>query len=289
MNQAKVSIITRTRDRELFLARAMASVLGQVDPPAWEWIVVNDAGDPATVEAVLREAREQFPEQLQVLHLPESRGMEHASNRGIEQATGEFLIIHDDDDSWEPDFLRRMTAWLEAPAHRQYAGVVCHSLLVEEVIEGDRIVINKQMPFNPWLQEVDPWMVLEENPYPPISFLFRRLAYDEAGPFDEELPVLGDWEFNVRLILRHPLGLLPEMLARYHHRPRGSTGSTANSITAGHDTHRHWENVLRDRWRQAPPLEGLPCFGQLAAAAGNIRKIRVRLDQLLSLPIRPGP
>ena len=289
MYPVKVSIITRTRDREQFLARAMASVLGQVDAPAWEWIVVNDAGDPGKVEAVLQTAREQFPEQVQVLHLPASRGMEHASNRGIERASGELLVIHDDDDSWEPAFLRKMSAWLDAPEHLDFAGVVCHSLAVDEVVEGDCIHSRRQYPFNTWLQAVDPWTVLEENPCPPISFMFRRSAYDETGPFDEELPVLGDWEFNVRVILRHPVGILPELLARYHHRPRGSTGSSANSITAGHDTHRHWESVLRDRWRTAPPIGALPHFGQLAAAAGHIKASRDRLDRLLSLPIRPGP
>ncbi|MEX0330290.1 MAG: glycosyltransferase family 2 protein [Puniceicoccaceae bacterium] len=289
MSQAKVSIITRTRDRELFLARAAASVLGQRNAPPWEWIVVNDAGDRDAVEAVLREAREQYPDQIQILHLAESKGMEHASNRGIEQATGEFLVIHDDDDSWRPAFLESMVAWLDAPAHRDFAGVVCHAQRVEERLQEDAITIQEESPFNTWLETIDPWTVLEENPFPPISFLFRRWAYEEAGPFDEGLPVLGDWEFNVRLILKWPLGLLPEVLANYHHRPRSATGSAANSITAGHNTHRHWESVLRQRWAKEEPDPDLPAFRELASVAGHIKGSRDRLDRLLSLPIRPGP
>jgi glycosyltransferase involved in cell wall biosynthesis len=289
MTKPKVSIITRTRDRELFLARAMASVLGQTDAPMWEWIVVNDAGDRKAVEEVLAPALSRYPGQVAIVHIEASEGMEHASNTGLAKASGEFVVIHDDDDSWEPEFLNEMVAWLDAPEHALFAGVACHSRRVEETVSGNGILTTRETPFNVWLEELDPWTVLEENPFPPISFLFRRSVYDEAGPFDVSLPVLGDWAFNVRLVLRWPLGVLPKMLANYHHRPRSAKGSSANSITAGHETHRHWEAVLRERWKKEPPLPGLPAFGQLASIAGKIKASRDRLDRLLSLPIRPGP
>jgi glycosyltransferase involved in cell wall biosynthesis len=289
MNCPNVSIITRTKDREQFLSRAVQSVLGQVDAPNWEWIVVNDAGDKTAVEAIIARVPQELANRVKVIHLPESKGMEHASNQGIQQARGEYLVIHDDDDSWHPDFLRQMTAWLDREENEAFAGVVCHSKRIEETVEADGIRIHSETPFNTWLASIDPWTILEENPYPPISFMFRRSAYEEVGPFDESLPVLGDWEFNVRLILRWPLGILPEMLAHYHHRPRSATGASANSITAGHDTHRHWEKVLRERWRQSPPLPGLESFGALASVAGSIKADRDRLDRLFSLPIRPGP
>ena len=211
------------------------------------------------------------------------------TNPGMAAAKGAFAVIHDDDDSWEPTFLKEMTAWLDDPEHSACAGVACHSQRVEETVDAEGIHLQRSTPFNTWLQELDPWTMLEENPFPPISFMFRRSAYDEAGPFDEGLPVLGDWEFNLRLILRWPLGLLPKVLANYHHRPRSATGSAANSITAGHDTHRHWESVLRERWKKEAPGKGLPAFGALSSIAGEIKASRDRLDRLLSLPIRPGP
>ena len=289
MESPKVSIITRTRNREHFLARAAASVLGQQRPPAWEWIVVNDGGAPGPVEEVLADAAGRFPERIRLLHLPESRGMEHASNRGASLARGELMVIHDDDDSWDPAFLAEMSAWLDQRAHRGHAGVVCHSLRVVERVEKNIILPVEEGPFNEWLTGIDPWRLLQENCFPPISFLFRRSAYEEAGPFDETLPVLGDWEFNVRLILRWPIGVLPAPLARYHHRPRGETGPNANTITAGESDHRHWERVLRERWRKARPQVGLPAFGQLAAAAGALQQLRRDGQPTLSLPIRPGP
>ena len=289
MSRPKVSIITRTRDREIFLARAMASVLGQAEAPSWEWIVVNDAGNRDKVESILGPAMASHSGQVVLIHLGESKGMENASNRGMEKATGEYVVIHDDDDTWEPTFLKEMAGWMDIPGNRPFGGVVCHSHRIEEVVGGESIIIERVTPFNDWLTHLDPWTILEENPFPPISFLFRRSTYDEAGPFDESLPVLGDWEFNVRVILGKPIGILPRTLARYHHRPRAQSGASANSITAGHNTHRHWESVLRRRWMESLPAKELPEFGYLAKSAGSIKESRDRLNRLLSLPIRPGP
>lgn len=289
MDQPKTSIITRTRDREAFLARAVASVCGQEQALDWEWIVVNDGGRPEPVEEIMRGPSRRFPGRVHLHHLPASQGIEHASNFGISHARGSFLVIHDDDDSWDPAFLKTMGDFLADPAHAGYAGVACQSIRVEESVEGGVITIHREAPFNPWLTSLDAWRILEENPFPPISFLFRRSAYDAVGGFDETLPVLGDWEFNVRLILQFPLAVIPLPLARYHHRPPGETGATANTITSGHGLHRQWEEILRRRWLQHSPREGLPEFGKLAAIAGKTLDIRRRAEGLFSLPIRPGP
>jgi glycosyltransferase involved in cell wall biosynthesis len=51
--------------------------------------------------------------ELRVLHHAHSKGMEAASNAGIHASTGEFVVIHDDDDSWHPDFLRETVDYLD--------------------------------------------------------------------------------------------------------------------------------------------------------------------------------
>ena len=37
-----------------------------------------------------------------------------------------------------------------------------------------------------------------ENPFAPITFLFRRTAYEAVGPFNQDYTVLGDWDFHYR-------------------------------------------------------------------------------------------
>lgn len=285
MDSPKVSIITRTRNRPLLLQRALHSVLGQENAPPWEWIVVNDGGGREEVERILLPAGDR----VTIKHLKHSQGMEHASNCGISLSSGKYLAIHDDDDSWDSGFLREMHQWLDLPGRESYAGVVCHSIRVQEHLTDSEIKILREEPFNFWVEEILPWNVLMENPFPPISFLFRKSAYSAAGPFDESLPVLGDWEFNIRLVLRWRIGVLKKPLARYHHRDPSAKGAIANSITEGHDRHRQWEKTLRNRWLTHPPLPGIPHFGELSKIAGAIKTSRDALDRLLSLPMRPGP
>lgn len=289
MDSPIVSIITRTRDRPRFLERARDSILAQKRPPPFEWIVINDAGDPTEVKAVLAPAANILAERLIVIHLDHSNGMEHASNAALRQANGLYAAIHDDDDSWLPDFLHLMVSWMNQPDHQNFAGVVCHSVHVLESVEEEAIQPVGSGPFNDWLEEIDMWRLLQENSFPPISFLFKRSVWEELGGFDEALPVLGDWEFNIRMALRHPIGVLPKPLARYHHRVPSSNAAHANSVTAGDALHREWEGRLRERWRAHPPHPELPHFGALSRVAAAALAVKRTTSRLLSLPLRPGP
>jgi len=288
-----VSIITRTRNRSRLLRRAAASITGQVGAPSWEWIIVNDAGDRMAVEEIASTAEARFPGQVVTLHLEASKGMEHASNRGLDRARGRYLVIHDDDDSWEPAFLRRMTAWLDHPDHLPFAGVVCHSIRIVESLTNEGVRELDRHPFNSELLEIDFWEMLQMNRYPPISFLFRRELLAETGPFNEDLPVLGDWEFNLRILARKPVGLLPEALANYHHRPPSESGDYANSITEGHDRHRTVEQFLRKQWARENPfgLSREP-VGSAASIAGHLHEMKISLQRmktrLESIP-KPAP
>ncbi len=86
------------------------------------------------------------------------------------------------------------------------------------------------------------------NQFPPIAFLFRRSAWEELGGFAEDLPVLGDWDFNLRFIEARDIGVIASPLARYHHRtlPAGVNASYGNSVHTG-DRHDRYDAVVRNR------------------------------------------
>ncbi len=95
-----ISIITRTKNRPILLKRAELSVFNQTRKD-YEWIVVNDGGSPIAPSANF------------VIQYPRSKGMEAASNIGISTASRKYVVIHDDDDSWNPQFLEKMIYALE--------------------------------------------------------------------------------------------------------------------------------------------------------------------------------
>jgi len=262
----------RTKDRPVLLRRALDSVIGQsfVD---WQLILVNDGGDAAPVDAACDDFRERIGNRLTVLHHPTSKGMEAASNAGVRSSSGDLLVIHDDDDSWDPVFLEACVEWLDRPEHRLWAGVVTHSSLVQERIEEGRILWLSENSFNGWMTGVSLFRMAASNTFPPISFVFRRTVWDEVGPFREDLPVLGDWDFHLRVLLSHDIGLIAKPLARYHHRRGLMVSQYSNSVVGQSSTHHHYDTLLRNQWLRADLQQGRLGLGVLSQVARVLQDI----------------
>lgn len=246
-----VSVITRTRDRPILLQRACQSVLSQSHTD-WRHIIVNDGGNRDVVEQVVRSFSPEYGQRVMLIHRETSSGMEAASNHGLRHAEGAFIAIHDDDDSWHPDFLQKTVSFLRAkdPSH-PIQGVITHSQRIVEEIVGDEVRLRGSNPFNNWINTISVWRMLEENCFPPISFLFSDLALKRVGFFNESLPVLGDWEFNLRFLRYFDIGVIPEQLANYHHRTNAGGANYANTVGNADPKHRETERALIARWEAA--------------------------------------
>jgi hypothetical protein len=80
--------------------------------------------------------------------------MEAASNAGIAACDSDYIVIHDDDDSWCPDFLERTVAFLDGPAGARYGGVRPTATYMSEEIRGDRVIEHEMRPYNDWVRNV---------------------------------------------------------------------------------------------------------------------------------------
>ncbi len=235
---SRVAVLMRTRDRPVLLARALGSVLAQVHAD-WHLLVVNDGGDPAAVDALVSRHDTGFDGRISVLHHPDSLGMEAASNAALAEADrlGPFhhVAVHDDDDTWHPDFLHHTTSYLALPENADKAAVLTHWTVVRERLHGNGVIEDGRDPgpFDAHVLELG--AMLARNRYPPISLLLRRAAVAAAGPFNEAMPILGDWDYNLRVLLLGDIGVLPEQLAFYHQRP----ASEAPTRYANTDADRH--------------------------------------------------
>lgn len=232
---AKVAVITRTQNRPLMLPRARESVEKQTFSD-FIWVVVNDAGEKDYVEQNAEAARAKGVS-VEVIHREESFGMEVASNNGVRGVDSEFVVIHDDDDSWEPGFLEKTVSFLEE--NQQCLGVVCVSQAIYERVEKDRVVELKREPYNAGLDSIQLADMVQVNRFAPISFLYRRSAYNAVGGYNESLPPLSDWDFALNMLLKGDLGFIPDMLANYHIRETVAEDQTeyGNSITSGVNIH----------------------------------------------------
>lgn len=242
----KVAVITRTKDRPLLLRRALDSVHNQTMQD-FIHVIINDAGAPDKVDALVKTLRKSAKEKIVIIHNSESNGMEAASNKAIKSVASEYIAIHDDDDTWHPEFLERTVSILE---NNEAAGVVVRTSKVTEEILDDEVRRLKVEHWMPDMKAVNLYRQCIDNQMTPITFIYRRSVLDEIGYYDESLPVLGDWDFGIRFLQKYDVEFLDPgfALANYHHRKFIAGSSANNSFGEGTDKHRYYSNKLMNKY-----------------------------------------
>ncbi|WP_101846548.1 glycosyltransferase [Zhihengliuella sp. ISTPL4] len=249
-----VSIVMRTKDRPVFVRRALRSIGSQTHAD-WELIIVDDGGAPGVVDAVVAESSPLVRERTRIISHPVSLGRWQAANAGVRAARGDLLVLHDDDDSWAPEFLARAAAYLHE--HPERLGVVSRIEIVWEQRTGDELRELGREAFLP--ESVAPLLMDQQrfNQFVPIAFVYRRELHERLGLYDESLPVVGDWVFNTRVLELGALEYLDSApLVYWHQRPSG-IGVDGNSVIAASEDHRRTDALLRDEeFRRLVAREG---------------------------------
>ena len=255
----RVSIVTRTKNRPALLGRAIDSALSQT-LKSWEMIIVNDGGESAPVDALVKKAAKAAAGRIRVVHNRKSLGMEAASNCALKVARGAYVVIHDDDDSWAPAFLEKTVAHMDS-ADACVGGVVTHSARITERLEDDTVTILGTEPYTPGLMSISLMNMARTNMFPHIAFLYRRSALKKVGPYNHTLPVLGDWEYNLRFLEHFEIEVIPESLANYHIRPSTKSGIYSNTVIGGQDLHLKFDTRLRNGLLRDDMKKGRPGLG----------------------------
>lgn len=288
MNIKQVTIVTRTKNRTLLLERAIQSVLTQTYSH-WNHVIVNDGGNPKAVDTLIEKFLPRYDGRVKIVHNPHSVGMEAASNIGIRTSVSDYIVIHDDDDSWQPTFLEQCIAYLEDPPATlgtPVKGVITYSMRIQEELDNDNVTIISKEPFNTWMNEISFYRLTASNTFPPISFVFSRTAIEEVGLFREDLPVLGDWDFHLRFCSKYEIGLIKETLANYHHRINIHSGDNGNSVLAGDNKHRRYENLLRNDLLRKDLTMGRCGLGLLVNIAHSFEVLHSQISFLQSIANR---
>jgi glycosyltransferase involved in cell wall biosynthesis len=272
-DQPLVGIVTRTKNRRVLLKRALESVLSQ-SYSNWRMVIVNDGGDRDDVDALVARYAAAARDRVSVVHNPKSLGMEGASKVGLAALDTELLSVHDDDDSWAPEFLAVTTRELRQLQAKYPAvqGVTTYANLVMEQVNGNVVHTDSIEAFNAWVPpgflSLD--RMLASNFIPPISFLFSRAVFDELGGVYEAIPYLGDWDFLIRFLSKYEVCMIPQYLAFYHWRSRSHSGVLANSVTDEIGRHKFYRQMLLNQWLRADIAAGRFGIGAYANLRGHI-------------------
>ncbi|MDD3418998.1 MAG: glycosyltransferase family A protein [Candidatus Gastranaerophilales bacterium] len=228
------------------MERAIQSVLSQTFED-WEHIIVNDCGNIERLNILLNKYIPFYNGRLKVIHNNVSQGMEFASNLGLKQAEGGYFVIHDDDDSWQSDFLQKTVIFFEA--HPSFGAVVTNINYFLEEIKNNKIITHHSYPCIR-TDEITLYNLLLSQNYPsPIASLFKIECLKTVGYFNKNLKKGGDKEYLLRVAARYNISIIQEPLANYYARPYDCS-VYANSTLANDafEDAIFWEQELKNQF-----------------------------------------
>src|SRR5258706_4512593 len=216
MNIATVSVIIPTFNSAALVAAAVDSALAQTTLPT-EILVIDDGSTDDTRQRLCC-----YGDRLEYLH-QQNRGVAAARNRGLKEATGEFIAFLDADDVWHPKKLERQLAAMTANPDISLLGTSTSDWPAHPPADTHDTSAIHLMP----------WQKLAvKNHLVTSSVIVRRAALARVGNFDTALQGPEDHDLWLRIAEIATVAILDAPLTGYRDAP-GSLSRQAATMIAG--------------------------------------------------------
>jgi len=207
MDRGTVSAVIPVYNNGPYIAAAVKSVLDQTRP-ADEIVVVDDGSTDATAAAL-----EPYRDRIRYIY-QQNRGEPSARNRGIREATSEYVAFLDGDDMWFPNKLQLQLDYLQRHANCAlvYADMRTFDdkgIIDASVKERFRITLPAGRIFS---------ALFTRSLFGPGTVVFRKDCVEKVGYFDESLFVGSDYEMWLRMARHFDFGVVdqPLLMYRFH-------------------------------------------------------------------------
>ncbi|MEW6582696.1 MAG: glycosyltransferase family 2 protein [Actinomycetota bacterium] len=197
----RISAVIPTYNRAALVVRAVRSVLAQTRPPD-EVIVVDDGStdDTAARLAGLGDDRVRVVSQT-------NAGAAAARNRGVAEATGDWVAFLDSDDLWVPGHLEALDGAIRATAG--VADLYFGDTGMAAGAGGEPSSFWREAGFAPrapveLVADAAPWVTLPLQPTMLQASAVSRRAFLDAGGFWTDLPMREDTHLFLVLGIGHP-------------------------------------------------------------------------------------
>jgi glycosyltransferase involved in cell wall biosynthesis len=240
-----VSVIVPAYNRAHLIGRALESLRMQAYR---DFEVV--LGDDASTDDTVAMAQRAWPD-LKVARLRVNRGASSARNAAIRESRGRFLAFLDSDDEWLPEKLVVQMDYLER--HPEVA--VCACAYRKQWRDGCSTLVPAPHP-----EDLTKALHSALDFHGASTPLVRREVLDDVGYQDEDLRILEDWDWMLRISQQHRIEVLDETLAIIHENnpsPADRMRDSTLIFLAKHDADfrrygaAHRNRVISQQWENA--------------------------------------
>ena len=208
----EVSIIIPVHNRSVFLRDAIESCFAQTHHD-FEIVVVDD-GSTEPVQKVLNDIPLDRRSTATLRYVSQPHlGANAARNRGVQEASCQFVQFLDSDDLLHPSKLAIQTAvLLDSPATDMVFALDEYF----RTIPGDVGLLWNAPDGRPHLDR----FLWDDPVWSTVSPLWRRATLERTGGWDETLICWQDWEFHIRALCRNlEIAHVPRVLAYLREHP----------------------------------------------------------------------
>ncbi|MBF4470300.1 glycosyltransferase family 2 protein [Flavobacterium sp. HJJ] len=207
-----VSIIIPCYNDWQYVEQAVDSALNQTY--AYKEVIIVDDGSNSKTKEVLKRIE---PKITKVV-TQENKGQSTARNVGIREASGEYILVLDSDDFFEPTFCEKAVALFSS-----------NDLIKIITCFTNRIFDKKKMDvFKPKGGSIDAFLITN---CAMGSAMFRKSDWQKVFGYEEKMTNgFEDWEFYIRLLKEKGTAyVIPEVLFNYRIKTN-STTTKANKV-----------------------------------------------------------
>lgn len=236
-NCPKITVITPSFNQAEFLETTIRSVLLQGYPNLEYFVVDGGSKDDST------RILEHYSPWLDWWESEPDRGQSHAINKGLARATGEIVCWLNSDDFYFPGTLRFVgSTFCRKPTP---AAIVGDVLRVYTDGRDSSVLKGQYISRRRLLETWEPYQM-----HQPAIFWRRKLT-EQIGMLDEELDLVMDFDYWVRLSSEAEFVNVNRVLAGSYCHPSAKTGNGFSNYSAARRRRacRYWGSPLRrDFW-----------------------------------------
>lgn len=202
-----VTVLMSTYNRPAYVGQALESILRQTYGNL-QAVVVRDGG-----QSVREEIHRYADPRVVFIDRDQNRGLPYSFNEALSHARGEYICYLGDDDLLYPYHVETLVT--AAQNHPEF-GVIYSDLYKAHCrIESDgrRTVLAKNVEIS---RDFDRFALLQFNHVLHVSLMHRRDLLDRAGPCNENLICLIDWDLTRRLSFYTDFLHVPRITGEYY-------------------------------------------------------------------------
>ncbi|WP_339136098.1 MAG: glycosyltransferase family A protein [Candidatus Electrothrix sp. GW3-4] len=205
--ESLVTVVVPVFNRSKLILSSLESIRHQLFRPL-EIIVVDDGSTDDTVKVVQKWSElYNITGEFSIKCIKQkNQGANAARNRGIEEATGEFIAFLDSDDLWMPKKLEKQILALRS--NHSIGGIYCGLRHFDINTQKRAKVVPKNYPEGYLLRQ----LLIQDVTEPTSCWVVRKECFKKTGLFDITLPARQDWDMWIRLATHFHIGSIPEIL-----------------------------------------------------------------------------